>query len=170
MSTKIFIGFIGMLCIIGTMFTTVPKGEVVQPIVPETVEIKLEQPEFFLEDKPTCELVLKACEYYDINNPQIVTAQAILETGHYRSENCVKGNNLFGLYDSKNKRYYTFNHWTESVLAYKTKVQYRLKESEDYYKFLDRIGYAADSLYIPKIKNIIDRYECLRSSNVVLLE
>ena len=30
--------------------------------------IKLEQPEFFLEDKPTIELVLQACEYYNIQN------------------------------------------------------------------------------------------------------
>ena len=33
-------------------------------------------------------------------------------------------------------------------------IQYRYKNDEDYYHFLDRIGYAEDSLYIQKIKSI----------------
>ena len=81
-------------------------------------------------------------------------SQSILETGYYRSEGCKKDNNLFGLYNWRKKEYYKFSHWTESVKAYRDMIQYRYKNDEDYYHFLDRIGYAEDSLYIQKIKSI----------------
>lgn len=122
------------------------------------IYVKLEQPEFFLSDNPTDSLVYQACLYYNINNPEIVVAQSILETGYYRSEVCKKNNNLFGLYNSHKKEYFKFSHWAESVKAYKDMIQYRYKDGEDYHEFLDRIGYAEDSLYNNKLKNIIKRY------------
>jgi flagellum-specific peptidoglycan hydrolase FlgJ len=152
---KIFAIAISVVCIASTvvLFTTPNKVE-----EPETVEIRLEQPEFFLADRPTKELVKEACEYYNIQYPEIVVAQSILETGYYRSKNCKVNNNLFGLYNSNKKDYYKFNHWTESVEAYYTLVQYRYKEG-DYYNWLQTIGYAEDSLYINKVKEIVKRYE-----------
>lgn len=119
--------------------------------------IKLEQPEFFLEDTPNIELVLQACEYYNIKHSGIVVSQAILETGHFKSENCIKGNNLFGLYNSKKKEFFKFNHWTESVKAYRDMIQYRYTKG-DYYQWLKKIGYAEDSLYVQKLVNIKKRY------------
>lgn len=126
--------------------------------IKKNIPIKLEQPEFFLEDTPTKELVRDACKYYGIKHIDIVVAQSILETGMYRSEQCLKHNNLFGLYDSKKQVYFRFNHWTESVKAYRNLIQYRYTEG-DYCKWLDNIGYAEDSLYIIKVKNIIKRYQ-----------
>lgn len=120
----------------------------------DDIPVKLQQPEFFLYDTPADSLVYQACVYYDIHHPEIVVSQSILETGYYRSEGCKKDNNLFGLYNSRAKEYYKFNHWTESVLKYKEWIQYRYKDGENYYHFLDRIGYADDSLYIQKIKSI----------------
>jgi flagellum-specific peptidoglycan hydrolase FlgJ len=119
--------------------------------------IKLEQPEFFLEDKPTKELVKEACEYYGIKHSDIVVAQSILETGHYKSQNCTKHHNLFGLYNSKKKEFFKFNHWTESVKAYRDMIQYRYTEG-DYYQWLEKIGYAEDPLYVQKLVNIKKRY------------
>ena len=58
------------------------------------------------ENKTPEEGIDEALLYYDIKHPTIVKAQAILETAHFSSDLCVKNNNLFGLYDSKNKRYY----------------------------------------------------------------
>ena len=55
----------------------------------EKLPIRLEQPEFFLADKPTRELVLEACEYFGLKHSDIVVAQSILETGHYHSNNCI---------------------------------------------------------------------------------
>ena len=152
---KIFVIAISVVFIISTLVVFTHSNKVEEP---ENVEVRLEQPEFFLEDVPTKELVMQACEYYNIQYPEIVVAQSILETGYYRSKNCKVNNNLFGLYNSNKKDYYKFNHWTESVEAYYTLVQYRYKEG-DYYNWLQTIGYAEDSLYINKVKEIVKRYE-----------
>ena len=129
-----------------------------EEIVTDSVTVKLEQPEFFLEDKPTVELVLQACEYYNIQHPDIVVAQAILETGHFRSENCIKKNNLFGLYNSRTRSYYRFDNWWDSVIAYRDKVQYKYKGNTDYYTFLVNLPYATDPNYIRKIKQLEHKY------------
>ena len=79
--------------------------------------------------------------------PKIVLAQAILETGWFRSSVCRNKHNLFGLTNPRTGKYYEFNHWTESVRAYYTKVQYKYKGG-NYLLWLDEIGYAEDSNYI----------------------
>ena len=107
-------------------------------------------------DKPPKEGLYDALKYYDIQYPEIVYAQALLETGHFKSVGCLKHNNLFGLYNSKAKRYHRFDHWTESVIAYKKWIQERYKSPEDYYKFLDRIRYASDPEYTNKLKQIVN--------------
>lgn len=98
--------------------------------------------------------LMEALDYYGVKYPKIVYAQAILETGHFKSDLCVNDNNLFGLYNSKKKKFYTFNHWSESVVAYINFVQYKYKPPNDYYDFLDKLGYAEDPLYISKVKQI----------------
>lgn len=133
------------------IYTTPPE------VINDSIPIKLEQPEFFLEDTPTVALVMEACEYYNVKYSDIVAAQAILETGHFRSEGCTKDNNLFGLYNSRKQEFFKFNHWTESVKAYRDMVQYRYKEG-DYYTWLDNIGYAEDSIYVAKVKIIRNRF------------
>ena len=111
-------------------------------------------PEFMTAKRPTPELVYQWAKHYKLQHINIVVAQSILETGHYKSDKCINHNNLFGLYDSKNKKYYRFNTWQESVKAYKQKVQYKYK-SGDYYAFLKRINYAKDPKYITKLKRLI---------------
>lgn len=118
---------------------------------------ELNLPEFMVSLKPTPELVKDCALHYNIQHVDIVVAQSILETGHYTSKHCVNNNNLFGLYDSKNKRYYKFDTWQESVLAYKNKVQYKYKGG-CYYKFLDTLGYASDPNYLDKVKVITEKY------------
>lgn len=125
----------------------------------EEVPIKLEQPEFFLSDTPTKELVVEACEYFGLKHIDVVVSQSILETGNYHSKNCVEHNNLFGLYNSRRAQYFKFDKWWKSVIAYRDMIQYRLRENEDYYKFLIRIGYAEDPQYIDKIRGIKNRYD-----------
>ena len=127
------------------------------PHVPEDTTVVLEQPEFFLSDTITVEGLYKACEYYEIQQPDIVVGQAILETGFFKSDLCLKQHNLFGLFNSRTMDFYSFNHWTESVKAYRDKVQYRYQDG-DYYDWLERICYAEDSLYVSKLKNIRINY------------
>ena len=116
------------------------------------------QPDFF--SKSPQEGLMEALEYYEVKHPQIVYAQAVLETGHFKSDLCLNDNNLFGLYNSKEQKYYTFNHWANSVEAYVRMVQYKYKgEKEEppnsYYRFLQDIEYAKDVLYISKLKKLV---------------
>ena len=111
------------------------------------------------ENKTPEEGIDEALQYYNIEHPAIVKAQAILETAHFTSDLCVKNNNLFGLYDSKNKRYYSYNHWWESIIAYKKTIQKRYENSRYYYMFLEDIEYAEDKEYINKLKEIAEGLE-----------
>lgn len=91
---------------------------------------------------------------YDVKYPQIVLAQAKLETGNYTSTLCKKHGNLFGL--KRKGGYAKFNNWKESVKAYRDWVQYKYKGG-DYYVFLKKIGYASDPKYIIKVKEMVKR-------------
>ena len=101
----------------------------------------------------TIENLYAALKKHGIKYPKIVLAQAILETGHFRSRVCNEYNNLFGLRHSKG--YFTFNHWEESVVAYRDKVQYKHRENENYYAFLKRIGYSTSKDYVRKVREIV---------------
>lgn len=89
-----------------------------------------------------------------IKYPKIVLAQAILETGWFKSSVCRNKHNLFGLTNPRTKTYYEFNHWTESVKAYYTKVQYRYKGG-NYLLWLKKIGYAEEKGYIRAIIKVL---------------
>ena len=115
------------------------------------------QPDFF--NKLPQEGLMEALEYYEVKHPQIVYAQAILETGHFKSNVCLNYNNLFGLYDSKNKDYYKFNHWAESIVAYKEWIQKKYQPPNNYYAFLEEINYANDKDYISTLKSIVNNKE-----------
>ena len=89
-----------------------------------------------------------------IQYPRIVLAQAILETGWFRSPLCRNRHNLFGLTNPKTGKYYEFNYWTESVRAYYTKVQYKYKGG-NYLLWLRDIGYAEDPMYVREVIHIL---------------
>lgn len=90
----------------------------------------------------------------NIKYPKIVLAQAILETGWFKSSVCRSKHNLFGLTNPRTGSYYEFNHWTESVRAYYTKVQYRYKGG-NYLLWLRKIGYAEDPGYIRALIRVL---------------
>lgn len=92
-----------------------------------------------------------------IRHPKIVLAQAILETGWFRSPLCRNRHNLFGLTNPKTGKYYEFNHWTKSVRAYYTKVQYKYTGG-NYLLWLHKIGYAEDPRYVIAVTQILKKH------------
>ena len=88
--------------------------------------------------------------------PKIVLAQAILETGWFRSSVCRNKHNLFGLTNPRTGKYYEFNHWTESVRAYYTKVQYKYTGG-NYLLWLHKIGYAEDPRYVREVMKVVSQ-------------
>lgn len=110
-------------------------------------------PRFMRVSKPSAKDVRDCARFYGLAHPEIVAAQSVLETGHYRSELCVSHHNLFGLYDSKRNCYRKYRCWQESVKAYKQLVDRKYVKG-DYYAFLKRIGYAEDPFYCQKVKRI----------------
>ena len=127
MRRKIFSTFILLiLCSLSTLWSL---GSTTNKDIMEeysaNVKIRGIKPTFL---KKSLEKGLKeALRYYGVKHPDIVYAQAVLETGYFKSGLCNNSNNLFGLYNSKKKKYYTFNHWKDCIVAYKEMVQYKYK-------------------------------------------
>lgn len=94
--------------------------------------------------------LMKVMGEIGLSNKLFVLAQAVLETGNFNSRVCREYNNLFGLFDSRNKDYFRFESWEDSVVGYKKMIQYRYKGG-NYLRFLKQIRYAEDPNYIPKI-------------------
>lgn len=151
------------ICMTGITLMCIHEGKAGQPTeVAPCLKDTISPPRFF--SLPAKDGLRRALTYYDIQHPEIVYAQAILETGHFKSVGCLKHNNLFGLYDSKKHRYCRFDHWTESVVAYKEWIQRRYEPPNDYYLFLKRIGYAKDPEYVNKLKQIVNSNDKRKSS------
>ena len=118
----------------------------------DTVSVKWKEDPFVLKEANVYnELVAQGIDF-----PKIVLAQAILETGNFKSYNCLSRNNLFGL---KNKKgaYMSFTHWTFSVTAYKKYIQKYKLPPVDYYEYINKLGYAEDSNYTSKLKEIVNK-------------
>lgn len=104
----------------------------------------------------TLENLISVMDEVGISNQLFVLAQAVLETGNFGSNVCRNYHNLFGLYDSRNKCYYKFARWEDSVIGYQKFIQYRYKGG-NYLSFLRRIGYAEDPRYTSKVAQIAKR-------------
>ncbi len=118
----------------------------------DSISIKWKQNHFILNKENLYhELIAQ-----DVDFPEIVLAQAVLETGHFKSYSCVQRNNLFGL-KNRNGSYMTFEHWTLAVAAYKKYIQKYKSPPADYYKYLNDLGYAGDPSYTAKLKEIVNK-------------
>ena len=114
----------------------------------------------------------------DIRFPEIVFAQAVLETGHFTSELFLTGNNLFGMKVPKKRKTYSlsnmkngyavFEDWTYSVKDYLLWQDYVLKNKKissdkEYLKLLNRI-YAKNKNYSKLLKSVVSRFQYLFNS------
>lgn len=88
---------------------------------------------------------------YKIEHPKIVFSQVMVETGHLKSQGAIINNNLFGF--NNKSGHMSFDSWEESILYYK-EWQDKKYFGGNYHKFLKKVGYAKDSLYIVKLINM----------------
>ena len=113
-------------------------------------ELKRAKVEYVYPDKLNIDnlryMIIKA----GIQHPEIVLRQAIIETGNLNCKGCsLDNNNLFGF--RVKSGYKKYNNWHSSVYDY-AQWQREHYGGGDYYKFLERIGYAKDPNYINKLK------------------
>lgn len=99
----------------------------------------------------TREQVAAELKRQGIPQPDIVLAQARLETGNFTSRRCRVRHNLFGL--KHGGKYSSYRRWQDSVTDYKRSISSRYTGG-DYYAFLQRIKYASDPNYIQKLKRM----------------
>lgn len=97
----------------------------------------------------TAEQVAREIKRLGIPHPDIVLAQARLETGNFTSGLCRTHKNLFGI--KHGKKYAKYRRWQDSVADYKRCISSRYNGG-CYYAFLRRIGYASDKNYEKKLK------------------
>jgi hypothetical protein len=113
----------------------------------------------------TAEEVYAECLNQGIEHPEIVTAQAVEETGWFKCTNCSLGkNNIFGYYYKG--AYIDFDTWQESVQYYK-RWQLRHYKGNDYYDYLNCLWvkkdgsctrYASNPEYTNNLRKIVKKY------------
>ena len=100
----------------------------------------------------------------------IVVAQAILETGWFKSSTCINNNNLFGMKqvytrsttaDTVLNGYSHYRNWRQSVIDYyilqSTRENIVSTNREQYYHYLDKVYSEVGSSYSSQLKDIIRR-------------
>lgn len=147
------------------------KEKVIDYVQQELVKLQ-QQHEFVAEvTKPiTGSSLVELIEQMNIQHPKIVVAQAIIESGHFKSKLFQTNHNLFGMrkaYQRPTTRipanidfcyesYAYYHNWQYSVFDYalwQSSFARNLSETE-YLDILKRT-YAEDDEYISKIKTII---------------
>lgn len=99
--------------------------------------------------------------------PEIVLAQAKLESANFKSELFVNHNNMFGmriansrptLGENKGTGYASYYDWKSSVLDYTLYQSRYLKQYNTKDKYLERLGqvYAEDPNYVSKLRKLIN--------------
>lgn len=115
------------------------------------------------------ELLIKCLEYEGVLYQDIAILQSRLETGYFKSDIFLNGNNLFGMrYPSRRptvatgiyKEHAKYAHWSDSVIDYALWQKYYLSrgyrlegeiDRDFYLVFLKCIPYAEDPRYVPKL-------------------
>jgi uncharacterized FlgJ-related protein len=100
--------------------------------------------------------------------PDVVLAQAKIETGNFTSKIFIENNNLFGMKLPKrrettavgeNRNHATYTDWIQSIKDYKLwqdKMIHKSPTLEDYLNYLGR-NYAEDKNYIKKIRKTMKK-------------
>lgn len=121
----------------------------------------------------THELLYEAINEKNIKHPEVVFAQAVIESGHFKSPLFINKNNLFGMKVPKkrettavnkgNKGYAKYHSWDSSVDDYLLWQEFTLKNKNELTKtqYLSLLGkiYAKDKNYITSLKRVMNKYK-----------
>jgi uncharacterized FlgJ-related protein len=135
----------------------------VSPSISNSDELILYDPLVYWEGKPlTSENVATAIIEFDIQYPELVFKQAVLESGNFTSRLCIKSNNLFGMRQPRtrkthaigrtNSSYAVFKHWSHSIADYK--LWQGTKKISNYQQFLTSRKYSANLHYVQTLNKI----------------
>lgn len=101
--------------------------------------------------------------------PHILYAQALLESGGFKSNLFRTNNNCYGMRQPGKRattsigeqyRYASYNSWKECVMdrvLYNCLYLSDIKTESQYYEYLSKAGYAEDPNYILKLKSLADK-------------
>lgn len=122
---------------------------------------------YFISAELSQERLLAALRFNNVISPEVVLSQGKLETGYFRSQLCRKYNNLFGMkwpWGRINKSsghtengFAVYVCWYDAVLDMKLFQAYYMQRGKDlnnYFSFLEDIGYAEESDYIIKLEKL----------------
>lgn len=121
----------------------------------------------------THELLYEVINEKNIKHPEVVFAQAVIESGHFKSPLFISKNNLFGMKVPKkrettavnkgNKGYAKYHSWDSSVDDYLLWQQFTLKNKSELTKtqYLSLLGkiYAKDKNYITSLKRVMNKHK-----------
>ena len=128
--------------------------ELSRPLTADIIANENNIPDCFYSEVPDSEALYTMLVYFNVPCPAVVLAQAQLETGHFKY---IPSRNLFGLYSGNNLM--RFDHWTESVVAYKRYISERYtgdpNNVEQYLAFLEVLGYADAEDYNKLLRQLI---------------
>jgi uncharacterized FlgJ-related protein len=140
---------------------TINKINDVKYISEETKSIILKERDEFTKEKLKAYII-----ELNIRYPHIVMAQAMIESGNFKSQIFKENSNLFGMKQSRQRpttnkgtenNHAFYDSWRESVVDYafyQAAYLKDLKTENEYLQYLAQ-NYAEDSTYISKIKHII---------------
>jgi uncharacterized FlgJ-related protein len=121
----------------------------------------------------THELLYEQIIEKNIKYPEVVFAQAVLESGHFKAPLFISQNNLFGMKVPKkrettainkgNKGYAKYLNWSSSIDDYLLWQQFTLKNKSGLTKsqYLSLLGkiYAKDKNYVSTLKRVMGKHK-----------
>lgn len=121
------------------------------------------------KEKFSKEALKKKINELNIKHPDIVFAQAFLESGGFKSKKFIENNNMFGMKQAQSRPntsigvdangFAIYDWWDDSLIdysMYQSAYLNHLNDRHEYLEYLKR-NYASDTTYISKLKSIIEK-------------
>jgi len=155
------------MAILSSLFTFFwTKSHIVETMTEYEKVLLIEEVNKFSEDK-----MVEKIKELGFKYPHVVMAQAILETGNFKSPVFEENHNLFGMKEATSRlnlakgtenNHASYANWEDSVLDYAlwcSTYANKAQSEDEYFQILNSLGYAEDNSYELKLKEIIQKYD-----------